>query len=381
MALPEFTAIMSMHTGRIARITAFQVRIPLPQERAWCPEFNYEPLNRGPTGKFDGTYIGLVPLHVLKVEGSDGGPAGWGDISRGRKEEDLLNAMRKCVGVTHQDIKATQMPVADPYVKGVQTALLDWKARREGVPLWKLVGPLVRDRVRVEYWNAFRTPAGAARVAKEASSRGFRGMKLKGSLEIDAPGIVKAVLDAVGPEFKLTIDPNGRWVPAEEALTRARAMAAINPSAMLEDPGGNDKVLRQVRDCGIKTVRSVVLMSRLHECAQLDAADAYNLMGDWPGRIELSAEIHRMGKPLWFGNGLETGLCDLANVHLAATQPACTMGLDLAANMVREDDMLQDPIVYEDGCAVVPMTPGLGSLPDFDAIERYRIAEPLVVEA
>jgi len=52
----------------------------------------------------------------------------------------------------------------------------------------------------------------------------------------------------------------------------------------------------------------------------------------------------------------------------------------LVGNIVREHNLLAEPINYQNGHIVVPEAPGLGVEVDENAIEHYRIGDPVVVQ-
>ena len=368
---------------RITRITAIPVRVPVPPERINCPQFAHEPLNRGPTGGWDGPWVGDVPFTIVKVGGSDGGPAGWCSTTRGRDAAVVREVAARLLGRSRERITPLEHPGADTYYRGLHTAALDWRARGEGLPLYRLFGEKIRDRIKAAQFAGFCTPTGAAARARQAQAEGFTSLKLKANLELDAPGIAAAVKDACGEHFELVIDPNGRWETTRIALERARAIAAVSRSVYLEDPVyGTDAIdaLAQIRrQGGVGTIKTLIGADGIRAAADAGAIDAINLQGTWPLLLEGSAEAARLGIPYWLGSSLECGLSDLATMHFAATQEQFLFPCELAGNMTREHDLLAAPIRYEHGFALLPEGPGLGIDADEDAIERYRVGDPVIV--
>ena len=70
-----------------------------------------------------------------------------------------------------------------PAQVAVETALIDWKARRAGLPFSAFFGGSWRDRVPSDYWMGRTTPEHAARCARRGKELGFMGIKLKTTLE------------------------------------------------------------------------------------------------------------------------------------------------------------------------------------------------------
>lgn len=112
----------------IERVSAIPVVVPIDPAQVHDPAFMHEPLNHGPKRWFDGEWIGNVPFYIIKVE-SDGGPPGWCDTVRGQDPDLIRGELQKLLGRTPSEVKPTTALFASPYLRGVQTAALDWAAR------------------------------------------------------------------------------------------------------------------------------------------------------------------------------------------------------------------------------------------------------------
>jgi L-alanine-DL-glutamate epimerase-like enolase superfamily enzyme len=374
---------------RLRRFTAIPVRIPVPRERLSCPAFYHEPLNRGPGGGWDGPYFADVPFYIVKAEG-DGGPAGWGDLVRDRTPEQIEAAARRLLGLAADEITADLAFTEQSPLKGLHTAALDWRARVEQRPLHTLFGPRVRDQVVVAAWNAFRTPAGLAPVVRALAAEGIRCLKLKSCLETDDPALA-ATVHAAAPALHLLIDPNARWATPAETLRRATAIVAAHPATTLEDPFVREGVLTgqdydYAAHAEVRRRTGIGLVLTIKEDAQLLAAHAagavsgFNLEGTWPQLRRRAALAHERGLPFWAGSSVQSGLSDLAMLHFAVTQPAFTMPFEMAGVMYREHNLLRHAVPIVNGEATPPDRPGSGADPDEDALERYRVGDPLVIE-
>jgi len=76
---------------------------------------------------------------------------------------------------------------------------------------------------------------------------------------------------------------------------------------------------------------------------------------------------------------------NLANVHLAAAAPAATLSNVIPVSMPAEaqkgriggifytDDLLAEPMQFEDGGIRVPTAPGMGIAVDEQKIEKYTV--------
>jgi galactonate dehydratase len=121
---------------------------------------------------------------------------------------------------------------------GIEVALWDIKGQELGVPIWRMMGGLVRDRIRA-YANGPRgeTPDELAESAVQLVARGFSALKftpfeatpiLAGRRFVDAAvAKVQAVREAIGPDVELMIDGHGRLSPAV-AVRMAESLAEFN---------------------------------------------------------------------------------------------------------------------------------------------------------
>lgn len=387
--------------SRIKRITAYPIRVPVPKEVVNCPAFYDQMLHRGdPSKDWESNktqFFGDVPLLAIKIEGDAGGPAGWSDSSRMADPAAFVADARKFIGLSLDDIDARRdmLDTADSDAEAIavghqvchphkclETAALDFKAMQLDIPLWQLFGNKVRDSLRVEYWSGFRTPEGAAQIATRARELGFIGLKLKANLNVDVAGVTRAVFDAAGEDFHLNIDPNGRWETVENSVARAKAMLDVSPNVLLEDPIYNNyPALAEVRkQTGIPMGVTIQWHEQVTELLKLEAADVFNVGGTWHQLLGCADAAAEAGYPVWIGSGCDTGLNDLASVHAGCTMPTCTVGSDLIGNLFRAHHLLEKPITFKDGYALLPDGPGRGIAPDLNTIETLRIGEPIVVE-
>jgi muconate cycloisomerase len=77
--------------------------------------------------------------------------------------------------------------------------------------------------------------------------------------------------------------------------------------------------------------------------------------------------------PVWHGSGVGLGISEAAILHVAAATKACTLSSDVVGEKLRSDDIIMQPIQFEDGYAIVPQGPGLGVELDMQAVEKYSV--------
>ena len=96
----------------------------------------------------------------------------------------------------------------------LEMALWDIAGKVAGLPLHRLFGGAVRDRVPY-YWYMTaldRTPEGVRRQAREGVDRGFRTVYMKIGFDIDDDiRLIREIRDEVGPKIGIRVDPNEGW--------------------------------------------------------------------------------------------------------------------------------------------------------------------------
>jgi L-alanine-DL-glutamate epimerase-like enolase superfamily enzyme len=252
-------------------------------------------------------------------------------------------------------------------------ALWDLKARRAGMPLWRLLGGY-DPRVPC-YAGGVDLDLSLKDLLKQADGnleKGFRAIKMKIGRERLAEDIerVAAMRKHLGEGFPLMVDANMKWT-ADEAIRAARALAPFE-LVWLEEPIIPDDVAghaRVVRDGGLPIAAGENLRT-LWEFKQLIAADgvtypepdATNCGGVTPFmKIAHLAEAFNL--PV-----TSHGAHDVA-VHLLA---ACPNRSYLEAHGFGLDRYIAEPLKVRDGCAIVPERPGHGINFDWEALDRLR---------
>jgi galactonate dehydratase len=170
----------------------------------------------------------------LKVS-TDAGLAGWGEpVVEGRADtvEAAVNELAPYViGRDPTDIEDIWQvlyragfyrggPVLNSAISGIDEALWDIFGKSVNLPVFKLLGGAVRERIPVYQWIGGDRPGDVVAAAKEKQAAGLRAIKMNGTdaLEwIDSFRKVTEVVervagirDACGPDFGIGIDFHGR---------------------------------------------------------------------------------------------------------------------------------------------------------------------------
>jgi muconate cycloisomerase len=260
----------------------------------------------------------------------------------------------------------------------VEMALFDLAGKALGVPAHYLLGGAFRERVKADFWIGQQTPADAAHNARIGKSRGFGGLKMK--CAIDDPWVerIAAIVDAAGPDFRITIDPNERFYRPHEFVALARQLARFPSIEVYEDPvpKWNLDWYRQIR--AALDVPIALHLANPHDVVnaiKAEACDCMNLGGGMVQFVRNAALAEAAGMACWHGSGNDLGIMEHAYLHAAAAARNCTLASDFVGSWTREDDLIVEPIRFEDGYAVVPDRPGLGCTLDEDALAKYQVAE------
>lgn len=338
------------------------------------------------------------PLVLLRVTDEDG-VQGWGEVwsnwpavgaeHRARLAADLAGLL---VGrrfdtpaeafdhLTRQtEILVLQTAEVGPIaqvIAGLDIALWDLAARRAGLPLAEMLSDTPLRQIPV--YATGINPDGAAEFAAKQYASGHRAFKLKVGFgrERDLANIAE-VRAAIGPDSELSIDANQAFT-FQAALDMAEAAAPFD-LRWFEEPMRVDTPLE--------------VWDQLAAACPIPLAGGENLRGDqfdtWLDRGALAfyqPDITKWGGvtgctriakaalakgasycPHVFGGGVAS----LASLHaLAAVGGAGNLEMDCHPNAGREL-VVKDLLPVSDGQVPLIAGPGLGGLPDLDALMAY----------
>jgi galactonate dehydratase len=262
----------------------------------------------------------------------------------------------------------------------LEIACWDIKGKALGLPVYKLLGGAVRDRVKAYangWYQVERTPEEFHAAARRVVQRGYRGLKLDpfgaGMFELDAEetarsiSLVEAVRSAVGSDVDIYIEMHGRF-SAATAIRVAGLLAPYRP-AWLEEPVPPEN-LKALAKVAAHTDIPIATGERLHtrfdyrDLFELQAADIIQTDITHSGglleakKLAGEAESHYL---LMAPHNVGGAVSTAANVHLAATT------VNFAVQEYFND--FADPFVNEcvpglpavvDGYFALPDKPGLG---------------------
>jgi muconate cycloisomerase len=322
------------------------------------------------------------PKWILEITLKNG-LTGIGETYRSASKELLYEAMQTFVGQDVLKLNWRRLPVNDQRIyEAFETAVLDLVGKILNVPIAQLLGGAYRDRIDCFGWTGRRTPEDAAQKAFEAMQKGHKAFKFKCSDEDPVRLWTEEIKKKCGDGIKILLDPNQRWT---DVGTTLKLMEGVEKDIMLglEDPilhadVAGFKYLRET--LGIPMFRHISLpytqdIRDIIAFVSADAVDGYNFNGSAYNCVLLAEIAHLEGKSCWRGSEVDLGISETMGLHIAAASVNCTIPSDIFGELVREDDLLVQPIQFENGAALISQGAGLGIELDREALAKYKISE------
>lgn len=262
---------------------------------------------------------------------------------------------------------------------GIDIALWDLVARREGRPLSALLqeGPANRVKVYASTLDVARAPE----LAGELIDSGHRAFKLKVGLdpEVDQK-LVRNVRNAIGDEFQILVDANQNWT-MEEAVTAIGALSGAELT-FVEEPilacAASDvwKELANRSSVPLAAGENINSLSGFEAHLENGALSFFQpdvaKWGGVSGCFEVGQKVRKRGAvycPHYMGTAV--GLA--ASLHLlAAVGGDGYVELDSNSNPLRTD-LCDINLTVSQGRVSVPEGHGIGVIPDVDALRQYEI--------
>ncbi|MEO8303549.1 MAG: mandelate racemase/muconate lactonizing enzyme family protein [Betaproteobacteria bacterium] len=261
----------------------------------------------------------------------------------------------------------------------IDTALWDLRCRRTGLPLWKAAGgskPRVPVYTTEGGWLHLSAEALVAQTI-EAKANGFQGAKLK----VGKPHVsedvarIRVVREAVGDAFEIMVDAN-QCFNVSEAIRRARAFEPFG-LAWLEEPLPAEDLAGHVELAAhtaipIAVGESIYHPAHFREYLERDACSI------------VQVDVARIGgitpwlKVAHIAEAFNVAVCPHFLMELHVSLTAAVPNGVWVEYIPQLDDLTTSRLAIQDGCAVAPLTPGLGIDWDLAAIERRAIARARV---
>jgi muconate cycloisomerase len=282
-----------------------------------------------------------------------------------------------------------------PYAKAaVDFAFYDLTGRWLKVPVNKLLGGRLRTHIPVTHSIGLVSTNEAEIEAARVAAEGIKTIKIKIGVDPQRDiEIVKAVRRAVGDNVELCVDANEGYTTPGEAVTTFRKMEPHRIKYFEQPVMGIDRLAEVARsiDTPVMADESAWNAHDVFQIAERRAAQMVSIYTTKPGGLyramEVSAVCRATGIICNVNGSIETGIGNLANVHLAAAAPAVTLSCVIPVSVPAEgqdgqiggiyykDDLLVAPMKLVDGAIEVPVGPGMGIDVDPAKIEKYLVPQ------
>lgn len=247
----------------------------------------------------------------------------------------------------------------------VETAVWDLEARRQGVPLWRLLGGTQEEIACGVSIGLQETDAALLEKIETELAAGYRRIKIKikPGRDVDMTRAVRREF----PDISLTVDANSAYTLEDAAL-----LARLDEFGLLlvEQPLAYDDIIdhaelqRQVKTA-ICLDESILSAEDARKALGLGACRIINIK---LGRVSGHAEARRVhdychgrGVPVWCGGMLEAGVGRAHNIAMS-TLPGFTLPGDVSASKrYWSEDIITPAVeVTPRGTILAPAGPGIG---------------------
>ncbi len=261
---------------------------------------------------------------------------------------------------------------------GLELALWDLKAKKEGLPLWKLYGG-IRKEIPVGVSVGIQDSIEQLLERIQAFlGEGYQRIKIKIKPGWDT-AICKKVREKF-PDIPLQVDANGAY--SYEDIGRLKELDVFNLT-MIEQPFApydlwDHSRLQRELNTPLCLDESITGVEAARKAFEMGSCRIVNIKAGRVGGIIESRKIHdfcqEKSLPVWCGGMLESGIGRAHNIHLA-TLPNFKLPHDLSASKrYYAEDLIEPPIdITAEGTIEVPDLPGIGVFPQEDRIKKVSI--------
>jgi len=368
---------------KIVSIEAYEVQVPAKQGTISSASIN-KPLHKLPVGAQSGWSVQFdqLPKLLIAMELQDG-TVGWGELYRNHQWSMVESIAQSLVGTDIESLTLQKLPFTFcREYDGFECAIWDAYAKMHGLRVVDLLGGPLRDRVKVGAWSSHRQKDDIAGLVASFHQQGYDCIKFKTDLEDDVLAWCRDIHQAA-PGMSVILDPNERWEFGYETRKRMSALQEIGNVLCLEDPipRWNLQEYAQLRQfSSIPVVLHVSLPYILHgqriedaiKALNAQAVDGFNFNGGLADFQRMDHIAHAAHLPCWHGSEVDLGILEAMYVHSAAAAASCIWPSDIFGRMIREHDLLKQPLQFEPPFVRLPEGPGLGVEPDPLAIKEYQ---------
>lgn len=251
-------------------------------------------------------------------------------------------------------------------------ALYDLLALRAEMPLYQLLGGSNRREIHTDMTISIGDPEKVSRDAVEFKKAGFPAIKVKlGTTSREDVARIRAIREAVGPDYPIRIDANQGW----DTLTAIETLKALEPYGIehCEEPipHWNNRELVKVREQSpipIMADESIFDHHDAFRLASMGACDYFNIKLSKSGGIHKALKIisvaEAAGIKCQVGCMSESRFALTALMHLVLAR-GNIVHYDMDSSLMLDADPVTGGIEYKgSGKWILRDRPGIGA--DFD---------------
>jgi galactonate dehydratase len=336
----------------------------------------------------------------VKVE-TDEGIEGWGEASVEWKTRGVIGCIEDLkpfiIGLDPTNIEHLyQVMARQPFfregvvgmsaVSGIEMACWDIYGKSLGLPVYKLLGGKVRDKIRMydhlgggemqSLYNSIEDTSAMVEKALRSVEDGYTAIKvlvvprtapLEGNKVIKhAVTIMRDIREAVGDHIDIMIDLHGRTTP-EMAIQYAKELAHFKPfffeePCLPENVEGMVKVARHIQ-IPVATGERLVTRFQFRELLEKNACaviqpDICHCGGLWEAR-----KIAAMAETYYVSVAPHNPLGPIATaaaIQFATCTPNWLIQESFRSDVAWRDEVVINPIQVQGGCVIPTERPGLG---------------------
>ena len=347
--------------------------------------------------KMSFTTLEAVNFVFVRVETRDG-VVGWGEAAclggptwSEESAESVFATVERYVapwllGRDAGQIEAIRIEMArriqgNPFARAaVEMALWDLNGRALGVPVHRLLGGRVRDRVPLSWSLAVADPEAELEEARAKVALGHRIFKIKTAARpvVDDVARVCRLREALGPSISLRIDANQGW-DRPTALRAIRALEECGPDFVEQplprwDLDGMAELGRRVTvplmaDESCFTPQDALAIARLGGVSVLGLK--LTKSAGILGTMAVARIAEAAGLTCYVGCMIETSLGTAAYLQVALAAAPVVWGCELFGPLLLAGDVVKRPVEYAGGDILSLEGPGFGVDVDESLLARW----------
>lgn len=262
----------------------------------------------------------------------------------------------------------------------VEIALFDALGQRTGLPVSELLGGRVRDRLPVAWTLASGDTAKdideAERMLAQRRHRIFK-LKIGRRAVADDVAHVAAIKKALGDRGTVRVDVNMAW---SELQARHGLAGLVDAGCeLVEQPVASAEALARLKgqfQIAVMADESLTGPVSAFALARVAGADVFAVKTEQSGGLQAAQQVAAIadaaGIELYGGTMLEGAVGTIAAAHAFVTFRKLQWGTELFGPLLLTEEILAEPLQYQDFELAVPSAPGLGLRLDEDRVQFFR---------